>query len=563
MSMLKKRSKRASVTAFATALALMLMVLGIGFIIISLYMGGQKETKNATDAGALSVGKEVLDEPSVMLTPAADSRVFFDCTNDLINNNSIGDGRVNLNRINRVWAKAMVIAINAQDSNAGGGAANADAAFDSAQSISNSLADKLTNPSNLHGFFRNLSKKNSTRMIGVGSTTEVKPGGGWQTSLMDRECESNIQLTGGPSSGYYMPPGFTLPASCTTDCTRDPIPGEVTNTKFLKGYAPLQIGKHEFWQVPFKWNDKPHLVSSTPFNAAKVSTLPTTWTKPVPNAFSVEGQAVKPGATGETASSWVLSNPRHAFKLAAPHSFLHIKVDKLVCKWFYYTPLKVPGFSDDDYGYTPESKTGTISTPGGVGSVSLTPPAHIVGGDVVGRTLDEIIFGLPKGNTDKLEKYMVSRANQMISKPGVEITASKLHSTLDNPTTIAWLLAGERDFYVFSKDGETLECQPKIPAGFMGKPWLPLIISEAADGNETKLINDANMPSLTDFPMPTSPVPIFGFTPAPPYVPNVSWELWDKDVYWTNGTGYNGNLGDVRVKRWTEIHSVGVCIPII
>lgn len=561
--MLTKRSKRASVTAFAAVLALTLLVLGIGFIIICLYMGGQRETKNATDAGALSVGKEVLDEPSVMLTPAADSRVFFDCTNDSFDNSKIGDGRVNLNRINRVWAKAMVIAINAEDSNAGSGKGNADSAFQSAESLSNSLADKLTTPSNLHGFFSNLSKANSTRMIGIGSATEVKAGSGWQTSLMDRNAESNIELPGDSSTGYYMPPGFSLPASCATDCTRDPIPNEITGTKFLKGYAPLQIGGHQFWQVPFKWNDKPHLVSSTPFNASQVSALPMTWTKPVPNAYSVEGQAVKPGAVGETANSWVLSNPRHAFKLAAPHSFMKVHVDDLKCKWFFYVPLKVPGFSTQDYDYTPTSLTGATSVPGGVGSVSLTPPAHLIGSDVVGRTLDEIIFGLPKGNTTNLEKYMVSRANQMISKPGVEITASKLHSVLDNPTTIAWLLAGEKDFYVFSKDGATLECQPKALAVGMAPLWLPLIISEDADGNETKLIDDANMPSLANIPMPTSPVPVVFFTPAPPYVPNVSWVLWDKDVYWKNGTGYNGNLGEVRVKRWSEVHSVGVCIPII
>lgn len=563
MSTIEKRRKRGSVTAFAAVLALTLMVLGIGFIIICLYMGGQRETKNATDAGALSVGKEVLNEPSVMLTPAANQRCFFDCTNDTIDNSVIGDGRVNLNRINRVWSKAMLIAINAQDGNAGSGKGNADSAFQGAESISNALADKLTTASNLHGYFSSLSKANSVRMLGLGSATEVKPGVGWQTSLMDRDAESNIELTGSAADNFYMPPGFSLPASCTTKCTRDPIPGEVTNTTFLKGYAPLEIGDHKFWQVPFKWNDKPHLVSSTPFNANKVSTKATNWDKPVPNAFSVEGQAIKPGATGEIASSWVLSNPRHPFKLAAPHSFMKIHIDQMKCKWFFYVPLKVPGFSTQDYDFTPDSKTGATGVPGGVGCSSLTPPSHLIGLDVAGRTLDEVIFGLPKGNTGDLEKYMVSRANQMISKPGVEITPANLHSLLGNATTIAWLVAGERDFYVFSKDGATLECQPKALAMALAPTWLPLIVGEDADGNDNKLIDDANMPSLLNPPMPTSPTPIPFFTPAPPYVPNVSWVLWDKDVTWKNGTGYNGNLGEVKVKRWNEVHSVGVCIPII
>jgi hypothetical protein len=82
--------------------------------------------------------------------------------------------------------------------------------------------------------------------------------------------------------------------------------------------------------------------------------------------------------------------------------------------------------------------------------------------DIVGRSLDEVIFGPPPGNINKVEGYMVNRANEMISKPGVTITPAKLHSVLGSALTRAWLIAGEKDFYLFSKDGETLQCQPKI-----------------------------------------------------------------------------------------------------
>ncbi|MBA4074063.1 MAG: hypothetical protein C0508_03415 [Cyanobacteria bacterium PR.023] len=565
MSTVERQRKRGSVTAFAAVLALTLMVLGIGFIIISLYMGGQRETKNATDAGALSVGKEVLHEPSVMLSPADNQKCFFDCTNDSINNNIIGDGKVNLNRINRVWSKALLMAINAKaasmEGNAGSGVGNAGSAASAAQDLSDALADKLTTAANLHGFFNDISTKNSTRMIGVNSSTKVRPGPGWQTSLMDRDAESNIELTGSPADNFYLPPGFNLPPSSRTQCTRTPVPGEVANTYFLKGYTPIDVLDRKFWQVPFKWNDKPHLVSSTPFNANKASAIPTTWAKPIPNAFSVDAEAKNPGATAETAMSWVLSNPRHPFKLAAPHSFLHIKVDEMKCHWYFYPvpPFKVEFGAAQTYDFndSPKSMTGTPMPAGGVLCAMVSPPAQVIGLDIVGRSLDEVIFGPPPGNINKVEGYMVNRANEMISKPGVTITPAKLHSVLGSALTRAWLIAGEKDFYLFSKDGETLQCEPKSIAQISAPMWMPTIINNTPDGNETKIIDDAFMPG--GIPLPHVPTPDPFCSPTPGV--NWSWVLWDKDVYWKPGTGYNGSLGEIRVKRWSEVHTVGICNP--
>lgn len=52
-----KRSARGSATVLSTVLALVLVVLGVGFLFFTLYMGGQRETKNAVDAGALKIGR--------------------------------------------------------------------------------------------------------------------------------------------------------------------------------------------------------------------------------------------------------------------------------------------------------------------------------------------------------------------------------------------------------------------------------------------------------------------------------------------------------------------------
>ncbi len=561
-----KRDKRGSVTAFSAVLALALLVLGIGFLFIVLYMGAQRETKNATDAGALNVGKKALTDISVPVMP---TDVFADCASDSIDNNALRDNKITLGRINRVWSKAMLIAINAEaagaDGQAGSGSGNASQAVSGAEEISNSLAAKLKTPSNLHGFFNELSQQNSVRMIGVGSSTQVLPGAGWQTSLMDREAESNIELTGSPSDNFYLPPGYSLPAGASTQCTRSPKPDGVGNKYFLKGYVPIQIGGKTIWQVPFKWDNKPILVASSKFDAEKATTKALEWSNPVPNAFSAEGQALKAGAPGEKATSWVLSNPRKPFKLSAPHSFLKIKVDQPKCHWYFYPipPIKVEFGAAQNYDFnsSPTGMTGTTMPGGGVLCSSVTPPSQMIGLDIAGRSLDEVIFSLPNlhtSETKKVEDQMVSRANQMISKPGVVITPAKLHSCLGSAVTRLALIAGEKNFYLFSKDGETLECLPKIAADALAFTWMPLISGKDADGTEKKIIDDDYMPG--GFPLPHAPVPLPFCSPTP--LVNVSWVLWDKDVYWKPGTGYNGSLGEIRVKRWSEVHTVGVCNPL-
>lgn len=554
--MIRTRRQRGSI-AMGAVLALALVVLGVGFLVFSLYMGGQSETKNAVDAGTLNVGKQVLDNVSVNLTADANQQCFKDLTNDTIDGSELPDGKINLRRINRVWAKALLMTINAEaannDGNAGSGSANAQQAFNGAQLISNSLADKLTNSSSLFGFFSDFAKKNSVRMIGKDASVDILPGSNWQTSLLEREKESNISLSGSPPN-FNLPPNFELNPNFTTKTTRIPVPQGGEDLWFLRGYTPITVGQRTFWHVPFLYAEKPHLVSRSVFDGLKASASPLLWNKPVPNSFSAEGAAVKPGEAGQKAMSWVLTNPNQPFKLSMPHSFLHIKVDEMKSHWYFF-PTGYPPVEfgpRQTYGYTTDSQTGSPMPQGGVLCASVAPVSITLGLDVVGRNLDQIIFGPPAGNTAKVEQYMVNRINEMVSKVGVSKSPQDLHNVLANPSTIGWLIAGERDFYVFSPDGEALTVQPKNLA-IAQAPWLLDKIANNPDGTETKLIDDASMPA-----------PIF-FTPT--VVPDpfcspllqLGWGFWDKDVAWTPGSGYNSCLGRIRVKRWTEVYSLGIC----
>src|SRR5262249_4348127 len=137
---------------------LALVVIGIGFFIFSMYFGGSREARNASDASALNVGKQAAtinvnlgggDEGE--FTDVADSGQF-----------------INLKNINRVWGKALMVGMNASQmgGSANGNASNVRAA---AQAISEKLSTALSKADNLTGFYQDLAGANSLRMLGNNS----------------------------------------------------------------------------------------------------------------------------------------------------------------------------------------------------------------------------------------------------------------------------------------------------------------------------------------------------------------------------------------------------------
>jgi len=562
-----RRREKGSVIAFSTVLALVLVLLGVAFVFLLMYMGGQHETKNATDAGALNVGKKALDDITVTLS-GPDEDFYQDVTNSVDDGSQPNDGKISLRRINRVWAKALLVGINADamasDGLPGSSNGSASDAFQGAQSISNKLADKLKDPNNLYGYFDDYAKANSVRMIGNSVETESLQGANWKTSLMDRkpvtsqDRESNMTLSKGPNNG--LPVGYTIPSSYTTASTRTSSISSSSGRTFLKGYTPLTVAGNPLWQVPFQYDEKPRLVSRTVFDQSTDSANPLSWTDAVPNAFAVEGKAIKAGAASEKAMSWVLTNPRESFQMAIPHSFLKIHLDEMKAHWYFfptgYPPIEFG--SATTYGYTTDS--GSMSMPQGGAFCSLVSSGSVeLGLDVVGRSLDEVIFSIPSGDTDRLEKHMVNRINEMLTKVDSAKSASDLHSLLGDALTRADLAAGDsdgRDFYVYSKDGVDLSlCSDNTL--FTAPSWLQTMVGQDPDGDERKMVDDASSFSPIFFDPTATPDPFctVDFT--------FGWGTWEKDLYWKPGSGFNGDLGQVRVKRWTNVYSFGVATPVI
>jgi hypothetical protein len=53
------------------------------------------------------------------------------------------------------------------------------------------------------------------------------------------------------------------------------------------------------------------------------------------------------------------------------------------------------------------------------------------------------------------------------------------------------------------------------------------------------------------------PAPFCSPTPA-----CFEWSTLHKEIYWTPGSGYNKNLGELSIKRWTDVYSLGICNPL-
>jgi hypothetical protein len=571
--MIKMQQRSAgSAIIFGVVLALVLLLVGIAFFGITMYMGGQDEAKNAVDAGMLNVGKQMMDDISVpLMTP--NELMYIDVCNDATNGKSLlelldGDikkkGQVTLRRVNRIWAKALQIGINAEaadrEGHAGEGKANAQQAFEGAESISNRLADKINEKTKWYSYFNDLAKRNSVRMLGAKANVKAQPGNNWTTALMDRDKESNITVA---PPEYTLPPNFDMP-DLVMKSSRKQLPADAKNLWFLRGYHPIKLADRTFWQIPFTYDQTPHLVSGREFKESSTKEKPIgDWEKPIPNAFSGEGVVQGGGKNGtqQKAVSFVLTNPGQPFKMSLPHSFVRIKIDDMLCHWYFF-PLgpeadKVEHGDPTKYDFKkPQFVSGPKMPLGGPFCEYVQAGESVqIGLDVFARSLDEVIFAAPGEGNVTTEAYLLNRANEMIGKVGKVITKEELHKCLDNWMTRGFLYAGQNEFYLFSADGETLECLPKYLA-LVKAPWLILFQGNDPDGTEMKVVDDSDCiaPILNN--VVAKPLPKCILVPPP-----FGWGLWDKDIYWTPGSGYNSCLGNLRVKRWTEIYSVGIALP--
>ncbi len=522
----KTRRRRGAALGLVAVCGLVLALIIFGAFFLLLFLGGAKETSNAVDAGALNVGKRSFEIKVEAQTP--DEHQFGDLADS--------QDRFGLTNINRVWGKALLAAANVTAMGSGAPSEardHADKLFNGAQGISDRLADKLTSPGNLHDYFTELSQQNTVRMAGQTAKAEVKAAD-WNTSLVNRGIETNIEV---------IPEQFPANTFDSIGAVDKTVQGKPL--KFIPGYKPITFLDHHFCLVPFKAEEKTHLISLDQFEKDRLSAKPfPDWSKPVTNSFSCRGQAATTGPYVEESISCVLTNPQRSFKLEMPRAFIKIKLkEKSTAKWSFNG---IPWPADSSYDYViPENST---RGPGeaGLGTIMGT---CTFGLEYINKTVYGALFALPTENYDDVKNPLIQRVKEI--DPDFD---GDLQSLLSFPLLPA---AADHDsdsdntvYIVFKDNSGKLKCLPEPEAQAMALGGSDF--SKTADGPESD--HDESPMFVPGVPGVCWGTPV-GFG-TPKDLPD--FMLIEGDLYWKPGSGYDGCLGEVRLERGTHAYVNGI-----
>lgn len=523
-----KGTKKGGALAFSVVLIMVLIGVGFGLYFVSTYFGGAQETKDAVNSGALNVAKKALD---ITVPLQGTDQEFFA---DVVDNNN-----VSLRNINRVWAKALFVGINAdgakQDGgHQGSGGASASAAQAAAMQISDSLADKLSDPSNLYGFFDDFAKMNSVRMLGLKAHVEKLPGPDWTTSFLQRDYESNIEFKDN------LPPGYNN-NNMFTESKRKPIPSDAAGKKYVVGYKPLTAMGSTFWQVAYPVEMHPHIVDRKYFDDNKQKPLQTggaSWKTPVPNTFGVAGGTKQSNTYDETATSWAETNPQKVFPMQFPHGFVRIKIKANTLNWCLNIPIEAAALQTADYKFEMMDSHDSIPLPMGCGAVRASA---YCGNEYPLGTLYNGIAALPVAKSDPLGgdaiEYLTQRVREMIPDYKKALLVAKLNMTMLDHA------ASDQTFLIYPNSDNSdvvieKENNASVPSG-CDKSAKP-------DGTKQTLDTEIIVPMLN--------YATFTFDCYGSWGPYPTYSQVHAEREWTPGTGWNGGcLGEMSIHRHTEV----------
>jgi hypothetical protein len=537
--------RRGAALGLSIVLAFFLLAMLLGLFWLSMYFGGSREAKTAGDAGALNVGKQTATF-QVALQPGDELTNFVDVTNN-------GDSQVSLTNINRVWAKAMLVAINGAQMQTDGTIASAETDVQQMQSdasaISGRLATALSDPTNLTNFYLAFAQQNSTRMLGTGS--EVQVGDDlmmdWSTSFLDQPAggspagtpyESNIQID--PSSQF--PPGFDASQIKTVNPKND------SSHTYLAGYLPYNVMNLNFWQVPFRFGERPHLVAKSEFTQyADASKLgPPSWTpNAVPNAFATLGATANNRQYSALAAAWVQTNPQKTWQAAIPDGYVRIMIHSNKLVWTIAGSCTPPYLQEtDSYDFYPgQDVTPDFSTLPVIACASVTPEG-IVGDEYLLPTLFSVLYALPPIPPMSCQSFtaMLQRVDQIHPGTSSSDLIGLLSAMPIDPT------GGDQEFVIYNLN----------PTDYTSKLIItplsasPPTVQGSPDGSQQTMESEG---------------------PVGPFFPDFCWETITCDTSpwlpglamisatrtWTPGTGYSsttgqgGCLGKLEVQRETDL----------
>lgn len=519
------RSQSGGIMFFVVICALVLAMLVTAFVFFTLNFGGSQEVRNSVDAGALNVGQQITE---VKVKAETEDEHEFDDVAD-------SQGKFGLTNINRVWAKALLVRMNANADNGSAASSHADALLSAAKRLSTRLIARLKDNNGRYFFFNTITMQNDPKMLGAKTKIDAEKGGYWQESYVDRKAESNI---------IVKPEQF--PGNTASQLKIIKAPDGLLH---LPGYTPIiKDNAENYYCVPYKVGETTHLISrgffdlNTLFKGGDVEG----WQTPIPNSFSSEGKCVAGQSIGQKAVACVQVNPQRTFKLAIPHSFVRVVIhtNKL-----NYRVNGIPR-GQDEYGTLPTTRT--ITSPDGFGVGAVTVIAS-VGLEYVPPNLFKAIYALP-GDHDRLTETLLQRCREMVP----DCSEGEFRASLAKCP----LVPNEEEYLIFpvgdDKNGSVkLAAAPaSLATGTVG--WIKT--GAKPDGEEGTIASEFVGPIPAPVPAPNIAIITLAGAGQPIYLPSFVTETGEEK--WTPGSGYGQCLGELKIDRTTTIDANGVVEPI-
>ncbi len=332
---MKLNRRRGATLGLVAVAVLVIIVLGVGFFILSQILGGGREVANATDAGVLNVARRALSPTliQVQLPADSDSNPTKDFLGAAINYQGIantttgGDdlthNRISMLAVNRLIAQSIIVALNAHEIGTNAASTHAHAVADAAKQVSTTLKN-LVEGSTLNEEFRVVAHRNNTKMF-QGNKVELT---GLQSSFLRRGLSTNVYIHPDLETSVVAGLPSNLKNSNAQALCHD---GLAQREKYMAGYTDFTVnagpsGPITIAGVPIFPKQKPHLVDSGEYNAGAANPPASAAYLP-PNAFRANSRTPdnNSGGFGGAVACALVGALDQDFAASIPRGYVRIR----------------------------------------------------------------------------------------------------------------------------------------------------------------------------------------------------------------------------------------------
>lgn len=513
----RHRRQNASALALTLACCVVLIFVCFAFLTLALIVGGEQELNTATKSGALNVAQQMLQQ-NVSATGQ-----FSD----------VGDknGNITLANVNMVYAKALMIALNAQDMQnrglAGGSCSNnVQSLISEADALCKQLQGQVSSAATMQTYFLPAAQSNSLRMFGVGASADVgSMPDTWSTAYTFAGTESNVSV----------------------NMNQLPLSANVANlglvvkfgNYFFPGYTPTNAFGYNFSFVPYMQQGQPRLTSPAIFEQSLKA--PNSDITQLPNAWSVSGLE-KNGAeiSGALAAAYSITNPQQTipFKM---NGFIRIKLNPNTCT-FNFEGEPCGNFN---YGYGP-SPIELTSDEFEIPECCLGLMIATVGLESAPGDLYSALFPFEEGAAQTMPVLM-QRVYQIAPSANLATVTALLTNTMCNDSN-------SQTYYLYTDKNGNLQCSANpsnIPSFYD--------LNASTDGTSYVIAAQEFGPDMPNnaelFAEPEGDCVGGGVAET---------DITTSNLMWSPSSGCSGLLGELSISRTCVVEGEGFCevIPI-